>query len=203
MQRRARSRLIQKTTGGGTASSFSATFAATPTAGNLLIAVAGTRINGTMTAPAGWSTAINQTATPAPQAAIFYKLAGASEPTTVTVTTDATGNGNGIHLYEYRCVTTLDLVSSATGSSKSVSSGSVTTTQPNSLLIAGLVARQGVSLTSWTNGFTEQNDFTQGAGGAVTVFAAGDRIVSSAGTYSTTAISDASGQWRGQIVAFH
>ena len=94
------------------AGSFSATFTATPTAGNMLIAIAGTRINGTMTAPAGWSTAINETATPAPQAAIFYKLAGASEPTTVTVTTDATGNGNGIHLFEYRCVTTLDLASS-------------------------------------------------------------------------------------------
>ncbi len=138
--------LIQRTTGGGSAGSFSATFAATPTSGNLLIAIAGTRINGTMTAPAGWSTAINQTATPAPQAAVFYKLAGASEPTTVTVTTDATGNGNGIHLYEYRCVTTFDLASSATGSSKSVSSGSVTTAQPNSLIIAGLVARQGSDL---------------------------------------------------------
>ena len=65
------------------------------------------------------------------------------------------------------------------------------------------MTRQGSDLTGWTNGFTEQTDFTQGAGGALTVFAAADRIVSSAGTYSTTATSAQSGQWRGQIVAFH
>ncbi len=194
--------LIQTATGGGSAASFSATFAATPTVGNMLIAVAGTRINGTMTAPAGWATAINEAANPAPQAAIFYKLAGPSEPTTVTVTTDATGNGNGIHLFEYRCLTTLDQVSSDHASSKAVASGSVTTTRPSSLIIAGLVARQGSDLTGWTNGFMEQTDFTQGAGGAVTVFAAADRIASP-GTYSTTATSAQAGLWRGQIVAFH
>ncbi len=195
--------LIQKATGGGSADSFSATFAATPTVGNMLIAVAGTRINGTMTAPAGWATAINEADTPAPEAAIFYKIAGASEPKTVTVTTDANGNGNGIHLFEYRCLTTLDQVSSDRGSSKAVSSGSVTTTRPSSLMITGLVTRQGSDLTGWTNGFTEQTDFTQGAGGALTVFAAADLIASSAATYSTTATSAQAGLWRGQIVAFH
>ena len=84
-----------------------------------------------------------------------------------------------------------------------VSSGTVITTQPNTLVLAALVARQGNNLTSWTNSFTETADFTQGAGGALTVFGSGVRTVTSTGSYSTVATSNDGGLWRGQIVAFN
>ncbi|HMK11254.1 MAG TPA: hypothetical protein VK461_06715, partial [Acidimicrobiales bacterium] len=92
--------VAQSATGGGTASSISATFATAPTSGRLLVAVAATRNAGSLAAPAGWSTAITQTGTGSPSEAIFYKTAGGSEPATVTVAVGASGNANALHLYE-------------------------------------------------------------------------------------------------------
>jgi len=196
--------LIQTTTGGYTTTTVAATFASVPTPGSLLIAIFGTRQNGTITGPTGWSSAINQGGGGVPNEAVFYKIAGNSEPTTVTMSTTATGNGNGLQLYEYRGVSTLDTIGSATGTGTAVTSGSLTTSQPNELVIAALVAQQGTNFAnaSWTNSFTEEQDFTAGGGGGVTVFAGADRITTSTSTYSTTATSNASGNWRGQIVAF-
>lgn len=196
--------LVQTASGGGTTGTFSATFGSTPTPGNLLVAIAGTRLSGTLTAPAGWSTAINQGAGAAPGEAIFYKVAGASEPLNVTMTTTAGGNGNGLQLYEYAGVSVLDAVSSATGSGTGVSSGSVTTASANELVIAGLVTQQGANFAdaSWTAAFAEVNDLTEGGGGGQTVFGGAQLIVSAASTYSSTATSSASGAWRGQIVSF-
>ena len=197
--------LIQATTGGGTGGTFSATFTATPVAGDLLIAVAATRSDGTIVGPAGWSTAITGNGNSTyPDQTIFYKLAGAVEPTTVTITTTATGSGNGLQLYEYRGVTTLANTGSTTGTGTVVSAGSVTTTTARALIVGGLTTKQGNSFTagSWTNGFAEQNNFTQGAGGSRTLFGGATRTVSTTGTYTTAATSNTSGNWRGQIVAF-
>jgi hypothetical protein len=190
--------LIQKAAGGGVAATISATFAAGPTAGDLLIAVVATRTSGTITGPSGWSTAINQTG--APSQAIFYKVAGAAEPTGVSATTTATGNGNGIHVYEYRGVTTLDASSSATGTGTAVASGSLTTTTANILVIARTVKLAGSSYTAWTNGFIQQNSFTKGT--TVTLFAGADVVSGAVASYTTTGTSATSGAWRGQIVAF-
>jgi hypothetical protein len=195
--------IAQSAIGGGTAGSVSATFAAVPTPGRLLVAVAATRIAGALTTPAGWTPAIVETNTGFPSQAVFYKLAGAAEPSLVTVTTAATGNGNGIHLYELTCVTTFHATGSTTGNSTAVSSGTVVTTQPNTFVLAALVARQGNNFNNtWTNSFTETADFTQGAGGALTVFGSGVRTAAAAGSYATVATSNASGIWRGQVVAF-
>ncbi len=65
--------LVQMASGGGTTSTFSASFVATPVAGHLLVAVAGTRTNGALTGPAGWSTALNQSGSAAPNEAVFYR----------------------------------------------------------------------------------------------------------------------------------
>ncbi len=194
--------IVQSAMGGGTTNTISATFPSTPVPGRLLVAVAATRNAGSLTPPAGWSTAISQTNAGSASQAVFYKVAGASEPSTVSVAVGANGNGNGIHLYELRCVTAVDAIGSANGNSTAVSSGTVTTTQANTFVIAALVARQGNSLTSWTGGFTEVADFTQGAGGALTIFAAATLSAASTGSYATTATSNQSGVWRGQIVAF-
>jgi hypothetical protein len=195
--------VAQSAIGGGTAGSVSAMFATVPTSGRLLVAVAATRTAGALTTPAGWTPAIVETNTGFPSQAVFYKLAGAAEPTTVTVTTSASGNGNGIHMYELRCVTTFHAAGSSTGNSTAVSSGPVVTTQPNTFVLAALVARQGNNFNNvWTNLFTEAADFTQGAGGALTLFGSGTRTATTAGSYATVATSNSSGVWRGQVVAF-
>src|SRR5213075_86685 len=81
------------------AASVTATFGATPTAGNLLLAVAGaTGSTSTFTTPAGWSVLVSHTGTGV-GTAIFYKIAGASEPTGLTVTT--TGTGSDLTLLEF------------------------------------------------------------------------------------------------------
>jgi hypothetical protein len=193
---------VQAITGGGTASPFSATLTTTPVAGNLLVAVAATRNSGTLSAPAGWSTAINQTGTPSQ--AVFYKVAGAAESRTVSVSTTATGNGNGLQVLEYSGVSTLHLTGSSTATSgATISSGSVTTTTGRALLVAGVVTQAGTAFTAVpTNSFTGRNGFTHGTGGSTTLFGAADRIVNTTGTYTTSSTSNASGRWRGQIVAF-
>jgi hypothetical protein len=77
--------LVQKQSGGAyLTSSVSATFGATPVAGDLLVAIIGASNNSTINTPSGWSTAINQRGTPGQ--AIFYKIAGSAESRTVTVT---------------------------------------------------------------------------------------------------------------------
>ncbi|HTN80682.1 MAG TPA: hypothetical protein VMK16_13470 [Acidimicrobiales bacterium] len=194
--------VVQSATGGGTANAVSTTFATTPGVGRLLVAVAATRNAGSLTAPSGWSTAVTQTGTGAPSQAIFYKTAGSSEPTTVTVAIGASGNANAIHLYELSCLSAVHATGSANGSSAAVSSGTVTTTQANTFLFAALVTRNGNSFVSWSGGFVPANDFTQGSGGSLTVFGAATRVAATAGSYSTTGTSSASGIWRGEIVAF-
>lgn len=184
--------------------SVSATFPAGPTQDNLLVAILGVRDSVTINTPSGWSTAISEAGSPGQ--AIFYKIAGASEPSGVTFTDIVSSSTRlGLHIYEYSGVNALDQVSSDTGTGTSVSSGSVTTTSANEAIIAGLVTNTNTSFTdaSWTNSFTEQNDFSNlGDVNQRSTYAGADRILSATGTYSTTATAGKSGAWRGQIASF-
>lgn len=184
--------------------SVSATFPASPTQDNLLVAIVGVRDSMTINTPSGWSTAISEAGSPGQ--AIYYKIAGASEPTEVTFTDIVSSSTRlGLHIYEYSDVNALDQVSSDTGTGTAVSSGSVTTTSANEAIIAGLVTNVQTLFTdaSWTNSFTEQNDFKNLAGlGLRSTYSGADRILSATGTYSTTATTGASAAWRGQIASF-
>jgi hypothetical protein len=192
---------IQTAVGGGTVANITATYATAPTAGNLLVAVVATRASGTITAPSGWSTAVRQTGSPSQ--GIFYKIAGASELTTVSASTTASGNGTGIHIYEYSGVTILDASASSSGTGTAVASGSLTTTTANNLVLAAMVKNTTTgSFSAFTNSFVERNDFRRGTSTAMTTFAAADRISGAPGAYSTTGTSATSNAWRGQIVAF-
>jgi hypothetical protein len=194
-------------TDGGT--SVSAIFPVSPGVNNLLVAIAGNRTASTpaITAPSGWSTAINQSNS-GPGQAIFYKFAGASESTTVTVSGYTTSR-LGLHIYEYCDIDTVSPVNqtgSANGATgTAVSSGSVTTTQADTLIVAGLITNANTTLGSWTNGFTEQSDFANGGNPANqrSTYGGADLQASSTGSYSTTATAGASDAWRGQIVAFN
>ena len=186
------------------ATSVSATFPASPTQDNLLVAIVGVRDSVTINTPSGWSTAISEAGSPGQ--AIFYKIAGASEPTEVNFTDIVSSSTRlGLHIYEYSGVNALDQVSSDTGTGTSISSGSVTTTSANEVVTAGLVTNANTSFddASWTNSFSEQNDFNNlGDTKLRSTYAGADRILSTTGTYSTTASAGASGAWRGQIACF-
>src|SRR5262249_50098315 len=84
--------LIQTSSAGSAngATTLSATFPGSPTSGNLLVAIAGCKPGDSMVAPSGWSTAFNQPGVTSPGSrpglAIFYKVAGGAESSTVTVT---------------------------------------------------------------------------------------------------------------------
>ena len=204
--------LIQQAVGGSAGVDFSATLPSAPTPNNLLIAIAATRNAGLITPPTGWSTAVNHSGTSgftSPNQAIFYKVAGVSESATVTATTTANGSGhrNALQVYEYSGIDTALPFDAANtvesqGTGTTVSSGDVSTTNANDLIIAGLVSRAGTSLTSWANSFTQRNSFNQGSGSNETLFGGADSVVTTNGTYSTAATADASEQWRGVIAAF-
>ncbi|MBT8331843.1 MAG: hypothetical protein KJP06_05890, partial [Deltaproteobacteria bacterium] len=190
------------------ATSVSATFDTAPTENNLLVAIVGNRDSSTApTTPSGWSVAISETGN-TPGQVIFYKIAGVSEPSTVTVSNYGTSTNLGIHIYEYSGISTsspLDQTNSANGNSATASTGSITTTYADELLIAGLVSNdREASFSSWANSFFERNDFhiSSGKPGDKSGFGGADRIVSSTGTYSTSATVSGSGAWRGQIVSF-
>jgi hypothetical protein len=188
-------------TDGGT--DVSATFSSAVTQNNLLVAIVGVRDSLTINTPSGWSVAIKQSGEPGQ--AIFYKIAGASESQTVDFSNIvSSGTRLGLHIYEYSGVNVLDQVNSSSGTGTSVSSGSVTTTSANEAIIAGLMIRSGGSFNNtWTNSFTEQNDFSNGGQASLQcTYGGADRIVSTTDTYSTTATSLQSGKWRGQIASF-
>jgi hypothetical protein len=143
-----------------------------------------------------------------PGQAIFYKFAGASEPTTVTVSGYSVSTRLGLQIYEYcstDTVTPVNQTGSTAGTGTAVSSGSVTTTQAETLIVAALVTNVQTTFASWTNSFFERADFanTGNPPGQRSSYAGADYSAFSIGTYSTTATAGASGTWRGQIVAFN
>ncbi|MGA9364126.1 MAG: T9SS type A sorting domain-containing protein [Bacteroidota bacterium] len=192
---------LQKASGTGVNPSISVTFANTPTSGNFLIAIVGVG-NATITTPSGWSSAINQAGTSSsPGQAIFYKVAGTSESKTVTVAVTGTSY-LGLQIFEYQNVATtssVDAINSNTGTGTAITTNSVSTSQANDLIIVGVVTNASTSFSSWTNSFTEQNDFQQTN---YRTFGSASRSVTSIGSYSSGATAGLSGAWRSQIVAF-
>jgi hypothetical protein len=187
-------------TNGGT--SVSVSYTAATTANNLLVAICGSSTNGTITGPSGFSSAINQAGTPSQ--GIFYKIAAGTE-TSITCSVAASSR-LGIHIYEYSGIdTTTPYHNSnfATGTSATASSGSVVTTNANTLLVAGLMADNGNGFTTWANTFSARNSFSNGgAASSRQSYGGADRMVTATGTYSTSATTSNSA-WRGQIAAFN
>lgn len=188
----------------GGSSPASVTLGSTATAGNLLVAICGYNGSSTLSVPTGFTAAINQMGTISQ--AIFYKVAAGNE---TTVSCPFTGNGGTgiIMLHEFsgiRTLAPLDAVNTvaSTGSSSTASSGSVTTTNSNDLLIAGMIADSSNTPGSWTSSFST---ILTGASGGKPVtrasYGSGYLSASSTGTYNST-ITIGSGNWRGQIAAF-
>lgn len=186
--------------GGGT--SIAVSYPGATTAGSLLVAICGNNTNAAVTGPSGFSTAIMEAGTPSQ--GIFYKISNGTE-TSLSCSGGATGDRRGIHIYEYRGInktTPLHATSSTTGLTSPASSGSVTTTNANTLLIAGLMSATNSFSGTWSDSFTQRNMFTAGSLVTISGFAGADRPVSGTGAYSTT-LAVGVGSWRGQIAAFN
>jgi hypothetical protein len=189
----------------GDASSIAATFASPPGSGNLLVAIAGNRAASSPATPAGWSVAIDETAN-APGQVIFYRIAAAAEPATVTVSGYTTATRLGLQVYEYRGIAysaPLDRTASSAGSGTALATGTTPTTgQPVELLVAAFVIDTAGTIDGWTNGFTEHWDFVNSGAAPQGGYAGADLVVSDVAGYAADATASVAGGWRGQIVTF-
>ncbi len=148
--------------GAGPVPSLTATLAATPTSGNLLIALHECQGAPTVTPPAGW-TAVG----PSPYAysvfvtvGIWYRIAGASEPTSVTWST-STSVEQDLEVLEYSgnastgVLEDFGVSDTGVGASPPLVTDAVTTTVAGELIVVvmGQAWNAGVWANSWTNGF--------------------------------------------------
>lgn len=189
---------VQKNTGtsGGNTTSVAATFTSAPTQDNLLIcahhADAGSP---TVTLPTNWSEAVTvlRSAT-GTRTTIGYRVAGASESSTVTVTTDAS-TSQGLSIFEYSGMSTtqgtvLDqTASNTTGGATSASTGTtLATAEADELVIAaiGLSGSGDGWGNAWTNSFVQQTTVADGSGAGWSDHTTAHRIATATGTFETT-----------------
>jgi hypothetical protein len=169
----------------------------------MLVVVCSINQGATITAPSGYSTAINEPGDPAQ--GIFYKQAAGGE-TSATCLFSA-NNTVAIQIFEYSGLHTygfLDAVNAggSTGTSGTISSGSVVTLHANDLILAAVVDDTSPGPSGWSNSFTQENSGSSGGKPATRIgYGSADLTVSSTGTYSTT-VTAGSANWRGQIAAF-
>ncbi len=182
------------------------TFNAAQTLGNLNVVVVGWN-DSTTTVSSVADTKGNTYAVAAPPVvqsgvatqAIYYAkniASAAAGANTVTVTFNVAARFPDIRIAEYSGIDTvnpLDVSVGAQGSTATSSSGSVTTTNANDLLIgANLVQSTSTAAgAGYTNrGITPDGDILE------------DRVVTATGSYSATAALDKVQQWIMQMVAF-
>lgn len=177
----------QDATASGT-SPLSATYPSTPTQGNLLIAIVGDSDGlNNATALSGWTQVVPiGNASSASEVNIFFKIAGASEPTSVSPTFGASITAT-IAIYEYSgpaSSSVLDKSTSAGGAGSPQSTGTTaaTTVASDLVIVAGFSSGNTPTFTSWTNSVTLRNSVIIGTFGLFT----GDKIVSATGTYEST-----------------
>lgn len=174
--------LVQATNFANGSTSFAGqTFSSPTTAGNLLVAfVTATSSTSVTTAPSGWTIAVTDTSLPV-SATILYR-ANAPSITSLTVTLGGTATWT-MSLAEYSGPTTSPLDQIGSDSSGGTS-GSVTTTSPNEIVIALLTKNAGQLFSSPTNGFTNEKAIDLMGSSCSAVWL--DKVVSSTGTYSTS-----------------
>lgn len=188
---------IQSSTAGLNGTSVSATFPAQPITGNLLVAVHHTQKISASQAPAGWSLG-RMIEAEGHSLLLYYRIAGASEPTMVTVTSAwATAHNQTLSIMEYSGVRTTNPLDRTMGDISldvdlvsSFSTSSTGQTRLNDELVIAVIGTQGSATWSgsWSNGFTQRLDRTGGTGGASTFssHAVADKILSAKDNIETT-----------------
>jgi hypothetical protein len=180
------------------------TLGSAPTAGNLLVAYVSMNIaNGDATVTmTGWTQLQNRVTAGQDRQTSFYKVAGSSESATISATLTATRNADIAVVEAHSSLTggwQLDKSANNSGTSGTPSSGTtVTTSQAEEYLVAGLTCVTVNAMTSPTNSFTIKEQIsTSGCHlGLLT------RIVAATGTYSTGVTTISSSVWVGTIDTF-
>lgn len=169
---------------GGTTNA--AVYGATPTSGDLLVGVV-RAINAvaTPTGPAGWAM-IQEVVSGTTRFSLWWKVAGAAEPTSVSFTEAATTNMRVV-LLEYSGTATsspVDNSTSAVGASSTTTTiGPMATTAPNTVVVAAVGMANGHGgMVSWSDSFIERINESGNT------MAAAGRIVSAAASYQTTPV---------------
>ncbi|MFC6877766.1 beta strand repeat-containing protein, partial [Flavobacterium myungsuense] len=210
----ARVQFATANTGGNPATSCIATFSATPTNGNTLIAVITTRNNAANTVSsitqtgATWTRATQGVNTNGTTTEIWFAPARTTVGASVTVTLNQVSTRTSLVVMEYSgilALNPLDVVNNSTGNSATATTNTITTTQANELLIAGVgLVNSTFTLNSITNSFTTVANVatTNGTSSNNAETYALERIVNTAGTYSTGGTVSTSSQWSAAIASF-
>src|SRR5439155_10901129 len=136
--------------------------------------------------------AIGPTSSTKLRQSIYYAANIIGGNNSVTVTFSQNANYPDIRILEYQGVSTLDVEVGATGAGSKASSGSATTTSSNELIFGAGTTGGGFSAAG--SGFTARIITTPDSD------IAEDKIASTIGSYSATAVSSAA--WVMQMVAF-
>jgi hypothetical protein len=183
----------------GTTGTPTAVLPAASTAGNFLwLAVLAN--SGTITAPAGWSTAYNGTLGNA--LALFYKEANAGGITAIAATVTGTPRwvATAGEFVGPATTATLDQTATASGGSAlTYPSGTITTTSTNELILALIGEGASDTFSAPTNNFAIQ---VQGSGGATVAMAVAWRVAPTVGSYSTTLTGGGANPNSGVIASF-
>lgn len=195
----------QDASGTSAAASVAAVYASTPTQNNLLIAAVWANVTTGVTTITGWTLAVESvTGSTAANGsvALFYKVAGAGESTTVTA--NATGASvMRSQIYEYSGVATSSLTDGTSSANSGATAGTtqaaaaggqLATTNANDLLIAAWGFNGSASSPSVDSSFTLLLSTTR--------LVSADRIVSSTSTYNPTLTWVTSLRSGGVIAAF-
>lgn len=172
-----------------TGTTCTATLAATPASGNLLVASVFTR-SANLTNPVNWTTAVDVVnATDNDVHRIAFRTAGASEPAAVTFTNDE-GFATIVGAMEFNGAQASPMDQTAsTGrtSAASISTGTTaTTTTTDAIAVASVGARDlSNEAVTWTNAFTGLHAVNDGTNLAQLYDAY--RSLTAVGTYETTA----------------
>lgn len=174
---------VQEISSFGNSATASCTYGTATTAGNLLIGVA-TQHEGstsTTTLPTNWNYATSDNDGNGDFILIMY-YPNAPSTTSVSISWDGNTFRWTMYLAEYSgIVATSPLDQSNTGTNSTTpTSGSITTSYPNSVVIVGFSTVSSQTFSSPTNSFTIVDQQSSGASAYL------EYIATSSGTYSTT-----------------
>ena len=176
--------------------SFQVTLPNAPQDGNTLIALISTMNNASNTVTSitqtgtTWTRATQSTNNNGATIEIWYAPGSATAGAAVTVTLSQANVKSSATVMEYNGVLSanaLDQIANNSGSGTTITTGSITTTQNNELMVAAIgLQGTGTTINSFYNSFTQiANSVTPGQPGSNTNLYALESIVNTVGTYFT------------------
>jgi hypothetical protein len=164
------------------------TFPRTATSGNLLLLVVGVGNVSITNITAGWTQVTN--ATDYYSVALYYRVSAGTEASVVyTINASDTSAAYYMEIGGNPTTWTLDQYNAAIGLGPQTCTGPTTgtTTAANELAVAGFAwYYDNVSVDSWSNSFSEVRD-VRTTSGSYSALGVAIRVLSSTGTYTTTA----------------